>query len=187
VPEMTKMKPVVSEMGEALASSRPKLVLRDAAIIVVVGAVLGLVTNQFRTGRLPLVAQKDFEILVPCPEPLGTARAVLPSDPLISDPDTLIIDARSEEEYRDWHLPSALSVPFDWLAEQDEIDAQARSVAKDVARSRKHAVVIYGDGGDPDSGQQWAALLNMAGIRNVAYIKGGALELRPTAAPKEQP
>ena len=35
-------------------------------------------------------------------------------------------------------------------------------------------MVVYGDGGDPDSGEQWAALLSGAGIKNVVFVKGGA-------------
>ncbi len=185
--EVTTTKHLPASVSESLPSSQPKVVVRDAAIIVVIGTVLALVSNELREERLPLVAQKEFEILVPCPEPLGTAQSILPTDPRIADPHTLVIDARSAEEYRAWHLPSALNVPFDWLAEQHEIDVQARQVARDVARSKKHAVVVYGDGGDPDSGLQWAALLNAGGIRNVSYIKGGALELQPKRSQKEQP
>lgn len=164
-----------------------RIAARDALCITSVAVVLALTVNALRADRLPLIARKDFDILVPCPEPLGSAVAITPTDPRVVDANSLLIDARSNDEFRAWHLPSAISVPFDWLAEQEEITNTAKVVARDVARSAKHAVVVYGDGGEPDSGQQWAALLNTAGIRNVTYVTGGSVALRELSAPKGQP
>jgi len=164
-----------------------RTVLRDAGIIAGLAMLVAFATNAVRADRLPLVAKKQFDILVPCPEPLGKAVAVAPVDPRVVDANTLLIDARAPEEYRIWHLANAMNVPFDWLAEQDEIAKQAQRVARDVARTGKHAVVVYGDGGDPDSGQQWAAMLNTAGIRNVSYVTGGAVALSGPAVSKAQP
>ncbi len=35
-------------------------------------------------------------------------------------------------------------------------------------------MVVYGDGGDPDSGEQLARELAGKGIRNVGFVRGGA-------------
>jgi len=162
-------------------------VFRDAGIIVGVAALVAFSTNVLRSDRLPLVATKEYDIAVPCPEPLGHAEAIVAGDPRISDPKTLLIDVRTPEEFSAWHLPGAMNTPFDWLSEQEEITRQSQVVARDVARSGKQAVVVYGEGGDPDSGQQWAALLNNAGIRNVYYVEGGAPALSGRAPAKEAP
>jgi rhodanese-related sulfurtransferase len=153
-------------------------VVRDAVVLTLAAATVGLVVNALRPRGLPLVAKGDFEILVPCPEPSGTAELLNADDPKLQDPTTFLIDARSSSEYQTWHWPNAISIPFDWLAEGEQIDRDARAISRKVAASGKHAVVVYGDGADPDSGQQWAVLLNASGIRNVSYVKGGSVELR---------
>jgi len=151
-------------------------------MIVLLATALALVVNSTRTDGIPLVAREDFEILVPCPEPMGEATAINADAPIVSDPASLLIDARSREEHEEWHLPHSLNQPFDWLAEQDEINREAAEVARVIARSGKHYVVVYGDGGNPDSGKHWAALLSAAGIKNVVFISGGAKRLRKLVA-----
>lgn len=167
--------------------TRLREVARDSAWIVLGAATLSLLVNSLRTNHLPLIAKSNYEIMVPCPEPLGTAEVIAATDPRVSSPTSLLIDARAKEDYAAWHLPTAISIPFDWLAEQDEINRHAQIVARDVARSAKRAVVIYGDGAEPDSGHQWASLLNLAGIRNVSSVAGGAAALGGPSVPKEQP
>jgi rhodanese-related sulfurtransferase len=154
------------------------VMVRDAFLVFIVATIVAMVSNTVRDDGIPLVAREEFEILVPCPAPMGEATAINSDDALIGDPTSLLIDARSREEFDEWHLPQALNQPFDWLAEQDEVDRQVAEVAKNIARSRKHHVVVYGDGGNPDSGKHWAALLSESGIKNVVFISGGAGVLR---------
>ena len=154
------------------------VILRDAIIVAIVATTLALVSNAFREDGVPLVAKEEYTILVPCPESMGEAIAINSDDPLVRDPDSLLIDVRSRKEYDEWHLPQALSQPYDWLAEQDEVDRKAAEIAKNIARSGKHHVVVYGDGGNPDAGEQWAASLSESGIKNVVFISGGSAALR---------
>lgn len=159
-----------------------RAVVRDAGVLVAIAAALAFGSNAVRADRLPLIAQKDFETLVPCPEPPGSAGSITADDARIHASTTLLIDARSRDEYADWHLDGAINIPFDWLAEQEQISKQAQQIARDVARSNRHAVVVYGDGADPDSGREWAAQLNGAGIRNVVFVSGGVSTLRGSTA-----
>lgn len=151
---------------------------RDALVVVILAAILALVVNAMRTDGIVLVAKESFEIFVPCPEPMGEATAISADAALVRDPSSLLIDVRSREEHDEWRLPGSLSRPFDWLAEQDQINLEAAEVARSVAPSGKHHVVVYGDGGDPDSGRHWAALLSAAGVKNVVFVSGGADALR---------
>ncbi len=148
--------------------------IRDALLVLIIAATLALVSNAFREDGIPLIAKGEYNILVPCPESMGEATAINSDDPLIVDPASLLIDVRSRKEYDEWHLPQALNQPYNWLAEQDEVDQKAAEVAKNIARSRKHHVVVYGDGENPDAGEYWAASLSQSGIKNVVYISGGA-------------
>ena len=117
--------------------------------------------------------------MVPCPEPVGDATAIEPKDSRVRASSSLFIDARSPEEYRVWHLPGALNLPFDWLGPPP--DDEVKLVAERVARSRAKQLVVYGDGGDPDSGREWARLLAGARLRNVCYVVGGGPALRASS------
>jgi rhodanese-related sulfurtransferase len=152
--------------------------IRDTLLVIIISTVLALGINTFREDGIPLVAKEEYTILVPCPNPMGEATAISADDPLIKDSSSLIIDVRSQKEFNEWHLPQALNQPYDWLAEQDAVDRKAAEVAKSIARSRKSHVVVYGDGGNPDSGKHWAASLSDSGIKNVVFISGGADALR---------
>jgi rhodanese-related sulfurtransferase len=156
--------------------------IRDALLVLIMATTLALVSNAFREDGIPLIAKEEYNILVPCPESMGEAIAINPNDPLIRDPTSFLIDVRSRKEFDEWHLPQALNQPYDWLAEQDEVNRKAAEIAKNIARSRKHHVVVYGDGGNPDAGKYWAASLSGSGIKNVVYVSGGADALRRSDA-----
>ena len=163
-----------------------RLVLRDAGLVVLVAAALALGVNAVRKNGIPLVADRPYETLVPCPEPGGAVEAVEASDPRLRDPGTLLVDARSAADYQAWHFAGAVHAPFDWLAELDEVRPVVKSLAKQAAGTHRQRVVVYGDGGDPDTGLEWAKLLAAEGIKHVQYVRGGvpALIGRPPS-PKE--
>ncbi len=142
-------------------------------MVVVIGCtVVGLTFNAVRDDGLALVARAPYPILVPCPETSGAVEELLIADPRLGERRTLLIDARSRAEYERWHAPGAANVPFDYLAPTDP------AVLREIASSGSTRVVVYGDGDDPDSGEQLARELAGKGIRNVGYVGGGARALR---------
>lgn len=148
-------------------------VLRDAVLVVLLGTGLALATNALRTQhKLPLRARSAPEILVPCPEVRGDAAAIAPAEVRPAAPGVALIDAREAEAFARWHLPGALSIPFDYL------EPPSPEAVKRVLSTRARRVVVYGDGADPDSGEQLARALAGRGIRNVGYVKGGAPALQ---------
>ena len=152
-------------------------VLRDATVVVVAAALLGILSNALRpTEKLPWIQNKPYDVLVPCPEPIGQAQATEPDAPIILAPSSLLVDARAASDFALWHGPRAISAPFDWLG--PPVHEDVLRVAQIVARSNAKRVVIYGDGDDPDSGREWARLLSGGGIRNVFFVEGGAPALR---------
>ena len=161
-----------------------RLVLRDAGLVVLVAAALALAVNAVRKNGIPLVANQPYETLVPCPEPGGAVEAVEASDPRLHDPGTLVVDARSAADYQAWHFAGAVHAPFDWLAELDEVRPVVKNLAQQAAHRQR--VVVYGDGGDPDTGLEWAKLLSAEGIKHVHYVRGGAPALvQKPPSPKE--
>jgi rhodanese-related sulfurtransferase len=172
-------------VSELKKSARAKVleIVRDAAIVTVGSAVVALVFNAVRSEGIRLVQQEEYDILVPCPEPVGDPEVMNADDGRIKDSRSLVLDVRSKGEFGSWHLEGAQNQPFDWLG--PPVDEEVKAVAKQVAASRAQRVVVYGDGDDPDSGQEWAKLLSGARIKNVFYVKGGAPALNP-ALPKPE-
>lgn len=155
-------------------------IVRDAIIATLVCSVAGLAFNAVRPSGIPLIADTTYEIFVPCPEPLGEVEPLSPGDPRIQDGKALRIDARSAEEYAAWHLPDARHVPFDYL------EGVPDEVVRRVAGSGAALVVVYGDGGDPDSGREMARELAGRGVRNVFFVQGGAPALRGGEGPQKE-
>jgi rhodanese-related sulfurtransferase len=171
-------------MSQIATKGTVRTIIRDAIIIAGASAMVALLVNALRTNSLPLVATQEIETMVPCPEPMGEATPIPATDDRIRSATSLLVDARSAEDFASWHAREAVSFPFDWLAESDEVKRQAAQVAKEIARTRRRYVVVYGDGEDPDSGEHWAALLSGAGIKNVVFVKGGAPALgQPAVSP----
>lgn len=156
-------------------AAAPRTVARDALIVVAACAAVGSTVNLLRPHGIPFVQKTEYQILVPCPEGSGEAPAIAASDPSIWEPRTLLVDARPAADHARWHPSGVLHLPFDYLA-----PAPKTEVAK-IASSGAARVVVFGDGGDPDSGEQLARELAGGGIRNIFFVQGGAKPLEETA------
>ncbi len=148
-----------------------KIGVRDATAITIVCAVFALAFNALRSDGIALIQKSEYQILVPCPVTEGTVEAIDAESLKPGESRTLVIDARASEEYKRWHLSGALNVPYDYLEPTDP------KTINEIASSGAKRVVIYGDGDNPDSGEQLAKEIAGKGIRNVAYVKGGSGEL----------
>ncbi|MCU0290492.1 MAG: rhodanese-like domain-containing protein [Thermoanaerobaculaceae bacterium] len=151
--------------------------LVEAALVAAVSAGVALAVNTLRPNGLPLLARTPYEVLVPCPEPGGEVTPVAPDDPAVGSSHTFRIDARTPAEaLAGPRLPGAVHVPFDWL---DPIpDARLAELARAIAASRATRVVVYGDGGHPDSGEHLGREISGRGIKNVSFVRGGAPALQ---------
>jgi rhodanese-related sulfurtransferase len=150
--------------------------LREATAVALAASALALAVNAARPGGLPLVTRSPYEVLVPCPEPGGPVAALEPGESALASPRTIVIDAREADAFTEGHFPAAINVPYDWLDPVPE--ATLRELARSIAASRATRVVVYGDGGRPDSGEHLGREISGRGIRNVAFVRGGAGALR---------
>lgn len=148
------------------------IILRDAVIITLLAAGIGLLSNSLREDGIPLVQKTEYQILVPCPETVGEAPALSPDDPALRGPGTLLVDARPSAEFAKDHLEGSRNVPYDYLMPTDP------AVVKDILKSGAKRVVVIGDGGDPDPGEHLAKELSGKGIRNVFFVRGGLAAIR---------
>ncbi len=146
--------------------------VEEALLVAAAAAGAAIAFNALRPGGLPLVAEAPYQTLVPCPEPGGPVAAVSAGDPVIASDRSFIIDARAAREFSEQHLPGARNIPYDWLdpVPDDVMD----EVAQDIAASGAVRVVVYGDGGRPDSGEFLGREISGRGIKNVFFVAGGA-------------
>ncbi|MFH1438916.1 MAG: rhodanese-like domain-containing protein, partial [Pseudomonadota bacterium] len=79
-------------------------------------SAVALLVNAARPGGIALIEKKEYEIFVPCPEPVGEVTKMSPVDFLaLKRKKVLVIDARYGEDYDQWHYPQAMNVTFDYL------------------------------------------------------------------------
>jgi hypothetical protein len=171
-----KIKPEPSQWLEQLRVS-----LRDACFVAIACTVLALAVNTLRPDGIALIQRAEYQILVPCPVTEGQVEPISAETLKPDDPRTLVIDARASSEYKQWRVSGAMNVPFDYLEPTDP------KIIAQIASSGAKRVVVYGDGDDPDSGEQLAKELAGKGIRNVGYVVGGSSRLNPIASDRGAP
>jgi len=147
-------------------------IFRDAALVVALSAVLALAVNAGRDNGLPLVAKQDYQILVPCPETGADVEGAAADDLRLADAHSLLVDAREASDRQTWSPDGSISIPYDYLKPTPPESING------LLRLRAKAIFVFGDGGDPDSGEQLARELAGKGVRNVFFIKGGAPALK---------
>jgi len=148
------------------------IIFRDALLATSVSAIVALLVNLVHSEPLDYFADQDYEILVPCPEPVGEVSSLQVQDPLLLAEESYIVDARPASQYQRWHFRYAVNVTYDYLEPTPERVLQ--KIAQEIAKSRVNRVVVYGDGDTPDTGEQLAKELSGKGIKNVFFVVGGA-------------
>lgn len=150
----------------------PISILRDAAIVVVLSSAVAIAFNALRPQGLEFIAFRDYEVYVPCPEPVGEAEPLHASRIRWGASDELVLDARSSDKHERWHPEGVRNVPFDFLLPVTD------GVLRKIAHGRSKRVVVIGDGLVPDTGEELARELNGLGIKNVYYVRGGMTVVR---------
>lgn len=158
-------------------TAETRRILLEAAVIVLLGAVLGLSFNgrllmNVFSGRLPQPqVETEPRALYPVPVDLAEVRELATAG-------AVLVDARATELYAEGHLPGARSLP---LEEMDEhLEAFRQAVPPEAV------IITYCNGyGCPDSFDQGVRLLE-AGWREVRVFEGGYPEWRDAGLPVEQ-
>lgn len=150
--------------------------LVEAVVVAATATTASLVFNAVRpVGGIPLIARTPYQVLVPCPEPGGAVEPIPADDPELSSDRTFLVDARPARDFSGQHLPGAVHLPYDWLDPVPEDRLQ--QFVEAIAASGAVRVVVYGDGGRPDSGEHLGREISGRGIKNVFFVSGGAPEL----------
>ena len=163
----TEKQTLFSGMGTAL---------RDAVLITAACSLVGLLVNLFHPEKIPYIAEEEYETLVPCPEPGGEVTPLEATDAFVNAQDTFIVDARQKNEHQAWKLRDAMNIPYDYL--EPIPDEVLMELIKRTQKSGARRVLVYGDGKNPDSGEQAGKEISGKGVKNVFFVKGGAPALK---------
>ncbi len=154
------------------------IILRDAVIICLIMAAAGILINAARPDGLPFIAEKPYDIFVPCPETLGTVEMINVDDPSLTDGKSFIVDARTQEDFDTWHFDGAFLITYDYLEpiSEDEL----KNVTLNIINSGKERLIVYGDGDGKQgsTGYELGRELAGHGIKHVYVVDGGADKLR---------
>jgi len=142
-------------------------IVRDALIVLVLSAAVALAFNALRPEGIDLLAKQDYAIFVPCPEPMGEAEPMEPSQIRWNSTQDLIVDSRAPSEYARWHAQGSRNVAYDYL------EPVSDRTLKELAATGAKRVIVIGDGGQPDTGELLARELAGRGLKNVYYLAGG--------------
>ena len=141
------------------------VVLRQVLVIAGVGALLGGMVNLVRTDGIPWVQDWGNYVEAKAAE---AGIDVIPLSVAYSFHETgehLFVDARSTEEYRQGHIPKAISLPFEELDERFE--------ALDQILSSDAPVVVYCKNRECDDALLLAVELRAMGKSNLLYYVDG--------------
>ena len=144
---------------EALADRPVPCALRQALIVVLVGAAVGLAANGLSPRRIP--------VLTPPKAPPHAADVVTLQDAqaLWNSGTALFLDARAPADYQAGHIAGALSLPID---DFDDYYLKVQPLLTPDA-----AIVAYCDGMDCDLSHRLMDRLREFGFHNVKLLVNG--------------
>ncbi len=155
-------------------------VLGQAVLLTVVGSVVGLVVNAARSEGLALVADKPYELYVPCPMMPSEASPVKIGDLERDLSAWQVIDARPDAAKASQHIPGARVLPYHPIKSPDA------DVLAGLKALGPNSLLVVGDTAI-DSGRLLAAELSEAGCLGVRYLEGGFAAWREAGRPVEGP
>lgn len=162
------------------ATRKAGKILGQAVLLAAVGSGLGLLVNAVRSEGLALVAEKPYELYVPCPMMPSEASPVKAGD-LEGDLSALqIIDARPDAAEASQRIPGARLLPYHPLKSPDV------NVLSEFKALPPRSLLVVGDTAI-DSGRLLAAELSEAGCLGVRYLEGGFAAWREAGRPVQGP
>jgi rhodanese-related sulfurtransferase len=121
---------------------------------------------------LPLVAQDE------APSRIEGAKIVAADwimKKIAAEEEVIIVDSRIESEYREGHIPGAVNIDTDHLAQQPEL----------LPRSKSFPIVFYCNGPKCMKSHDAALLAREWGYRKIYWFRGGVPEWKTNGYPLE--
>lgn len=132
-------------------------------LITVLGAAVGVGVNAIRPTGLPWVYVPKTELLiagvkVPLVDEKEAAR-------FVDDPETVFVDTRREEDYRERHVKSAIFLPED--------DIEERFITAQGLMPEDSRIILYCYGPECDMAEKVAGFLAQNGYKNMMIMTAG--------------
>ena len=156
------------------------MTLRQAIILLVLAAVLGLGVNIFSPNKIPLVGK--YRTLSSGEGPIVPPSAAAGDAPFIDINQAQMeydlgaakfVDARDHEEFECGTIPGSVNIPFEYLPEDNlalYIDSALGGVSKDKE------LIVFCSGEECDLSLYLSRNLRSFGYTNVLIFFGGARE-----------
>ena len=140
----------------------PGIVLRTL-LIMFVGAAVGLGVNSVRPTGLPWIYVPPEELLVEGVK----VRLVDEKEAVqfLDDPETVFVDSRKEEDYRERHVKSAVFLP--------EEDVEDRFITTQGLMPEESRIILYCYGPECDMAEKVAGFLAQNGYKNMMIMTAG--------------
>jgi len=140
----------------------PGIILRSL-LIMFLGAAIGLGVNAVRTTGLPWVYVPPEELSIEGVK----VRLVDEKEAVrfLDDPETVFVDARTEEDYRERHVRSAVFLP--------EQDVEERFLAVQSLMPEDGHLILYCYGPECDMAEKVAQFLAQNGYKNMMIMTAG--------------
>ena len=152
--------------------------LRQVTVIVLISLILGILVNQARPGRLPLVAPWSPETRLTAGSGESMIISLEEAVVLFSDNKAIFIDARSRQLYDRGHIRSAKNIP--WQSFDEYIDRVWDTIPEDAW------IVTYCDGEHCSLSEDLAKELLSMGYENVRILLNGWTRWSEAGLPVEK-
>jgi rhodanese-related sulfurtransferase len=139
--------------------------LRQATALLFLAVILGVVSNQWRDERLPLIG--DWSVDARFNDPSGNSLIISLEESLrlYESGAGLFLDARPESEYAQGHIKGALNFPW------QDLDRYFIGVLEKLYG--QEAIITYCDGEACDLGHELSLFLKDSGFENVYVLVNG--------------
>jgi rhodanese-related sulfurtransferase len=140
----------------------PGIILRSL-LIVFIGAAIGFGVNAARPTGLPLVyiPKKDLTI-AGVKVPLVNEKE---AEQFLNDPQTVFVDTRKEEDYRESHVKSAIFLPAD--------DVEERFMMVQGLMPEDSRIILYCSGPECEMAEKVGQFLAKNGYKNMMIMTAG--------------
>ncbi len=167
----------------SFAYPRLRRIISEAAVIIALGALVGIVNNIFSPKNIPLVGQWNKTYGVPSAggehaATYGNVEINLEQAEHLYEEGVLFLDTRPYEGYEAGHIPGARSVP------EDRIDEGVAGFTGMLEHGRK--LVTYCQGLECDEAHLLARALREAGFKEVYVFAGGLREWEKAGNPVQR-
>jgi len=150
---------------------------KEIFIIVGLAVVFGLVSNSGLIKRF-LAGEFREAFILPEEFPGLVFISLQEAEDLWFTQQALFVDSRSEEEYRQAHIPGAISIPLEQVKRGNE------NLLPKFPSDR--LLVIYCEGGDCLTSLNLGRLLYQKGFKNIRIFSGGWNEWSVSGRPVEK-